>query len=116
MNAAQALKVARDAGITLGVAGDKLTLKADAKPSSSILELLARYKAGIIDLLQPTKNGLPIDDWFVRFDEIAGHAEFEDHLSRTEATAYAHGRLVTEWLDRNPVRSPPGRCIWCGLI
>jgi hypothetical protein len=114
MNAAKALRIAREAGVTVGVAGNKLTLKADAKPSPSILELLARHKSGVIDLLRPLTDGWSIDDWIIRFDELAGSAEFEQHRSRTEATAYAHGCLVTEWLDRNPVRSPQGHCVGCG--
>ena len=32
----------------------------------------------------------------------------------TEAEARAFACCVAEWLNRNPVRSPPGRCLGCG--
>ena len=112
--AARALKAARDAMISIRVDGNRLILEAETEPPALVLKLLARHKAGVIDLLRPFTNGWSIDDWFVGFDELAGHAEFDDGLSRTEATARAFECCITEWLNRNPVRSPPGQCIGCG--
>jgi hypothetical protein len=48
------------------------------------------------------------------FDERAGIAEFDGGLSRLSAEARAFAFCVAEWLNRNPARSPPGRCLGCG--
>ena len=56
-------------------------------------------------------------------DEAAGgkNAEQEcerdvpgQHAQRDQAEARAFACCVAEWLNRNPVRSPPGRCLGCG--
>ena len=47
------------------------------------------------------------------FDERAGIAEFDGGLPRREAEALAFACCVSEWLNRNPVRSPPGCCLGC---
>jgi hypothetical protein len=48
------------------------------------------------------------------FDERAGIAEFDGGLPRASAEARAFACCVVEWLNRNPVCSPPGRCLGCG--
>jgi hypothetical protein len=108
MSAAEALKAARDAGIRLGIDGDALTLEADAAPPTALLDLLSRQKAGIIALLRPAH------DWLAFFDERAGIAEFNGGLPRADAEVRAFACCVVEWLNRNPVRSSPGRCLGCG--
>jgi hypothetical protein len=35
-------------------------------------------------------------------------------LAEIDAEARAFACCVVEWLNRNPVRSPPGRCLGCG--
>jgi hypothetical protein len=44
----------------------------------------------------------------------AGIGEFDGGLPRAESEARAFACCVAEWLNRNPVRSPPGRCLGCG--
>lgn len=51
MNATDALKAARAAGIVLRVDGEGLVLEAAAPPPAEVLDLLARYKPGVIALL-----------------------------------------------------------------
>jgi hypothetical protein len=113
MSAAEALKAARDAGIGLHVDGDGLVLEAYAPPPAAVLDLLSRHKAGVIALLQPDRDGWSAEDWHAFFDERAGIAEFDGGLPRIEAEARAFACCVAEWLNRNPVRSPPGRCLGC---
>jgi hypothetical protein len=81
--------------------------------SFGMLELLARHKAGIIALLREGKDGWSGEDWLAYFDERAGIAEFDGGLARDQAETRAFDCCVVEWLNRNPVRSPPGRCLGC---
>ena len=75
---------------------------------------LSRHKAEIVALLRPGRDGWSAEDWQVYFDERAGIAEFDGGLPRAEAEARAFECCVVEWLNRNPVCSPPGRCLGCG--
>ena len=114
MSAAEALKAARDAGIELALDGDDLVLSAASAPAPAVLDVLSRHKAGIVALLRPGRDGWSAEDWQVYFDERAGIAEFDGGLPRAEAEARAFECCVVEWLNRNPVCSPPGRCLRCG--
>lgn len=114
MSAAEALKAARAAGIELGIDGDDLVLEASAPPSAAVLDLLSHHKVGIVTLLRPAGDGWSAEDWQVLFDERAGIAEFKGGLPRGRAEARAFACCVAEWLNRNPARSPAGRCLNCG--
>ena len=48
------------------------------------------------------------------FDKRAGIAEFDGGLPRDQAEALAFACCAVEWLNRNFVRSPAGRCLGCG--
>jgi len=113
MSGAQAL-TARDAGVRIAIDGDDLTLEADAAPPPGLLDLLVRQKAGVLELLRKGPDGWSGEDWQVYFDERAGIAEFDGGLSRKQAEVQAFMACISEWLNRNPVRSPPGRCLGCG--
>lgn len=114
MSAVQALKAARDAGVRIGIDGDALTLDAEAAPPPAVLDLLARHKAQVIALLRPGGDGWSGEDWRAFFDERAGIAEFDGGLPRDQAEVRAFACCVAEWLNRNPMCSPPGRCLGCG--
>lgn len=114
MSAANAMKLAWAAGVRLGIDGDSLTLEADAAPPSEVLELLAFHKEEVIALLCPGRDGWSGEDWRAYFDERAGIAEFDGRLPRDQAEARAFDCCIAEWLNCNPVRSPPGRCLACG--
>jgi hypothetical protein len=114
VNAAEVLKAARAAGIRVGIDGDDLVLEASAPPQPALLDLLSRHKAGIVTLLRPADEGWSAEDWQVFFDERAGIAEFDGGLSRGQAEACAFACCAVEWLNRNRLRSPPGRCLGSG--
>ena len=114
LSAAEALKAARAVGMEFHLDGDDLMLEAPAPPPAAILDLLSRRKAGIVVLLRPGRDGWSAEDWQMFFDERAGITEFDGGLTRGEAEARAFDCCVAEWLNRNPVRSPPGRCLGCG--
>jgi hypothetical protein len=114
MSAAEALKAARAAGVELRLDGDDLALEAPAPPPAAILDLLSRYKPSIMVLLRPGRDGWSAENWQVFFDERASIAEFDGGLPRVQAEARAFACCVGEWLNRNPVHSPPGRCLACG--
>ena len=114
MSAVHALKAARAVGVRLGIDGGALTLEADAAPPPDVLDLLTRHKTGVILLLRVGHDGWSGEDWRTFFDERAGIAEFDGGLPREQAEARAFACCVAEWLNRNPVRSPPDRCLRCG--
>ncbi len=114
MSAVQAMKAARAVGVRLGIDGEALTLGADEAPPPGVIDLLARHKTGVIALLRMGRDGWSGEDWRASFDERAGIAEFDGGLPREQAEARAYACCVAEWLNRNPVRSPPGSCLRCG--
>lgn len=114
LSAVHALKLARAAGVRIGIDGDAVTLDAAAAPPSAVLELLARHKAQVIALLRPGRDGWSGEDWRAFFDERAGIAEFDGGLPRDQAEARAFACCVAEWLNRSPLRLPPGRCLGYG--
>jgi hypothetical protein len=113
VSAAEALKAAHAAGILVGIDSDDLVLEASAPPQPALLDLLSRHKAGIVTLLRLADEGWSAEDWRVFFDERAGIAEFDGGLSRGHAEARAFACCAVEWLKRNPMRSPPERCLGC---
>lgn len=114
MSAFDTLALARTAGIEIKLDGDDLVLQASAEPPESIIQLLARDKPDIVAILRPDQSGWTGEDWRAFFDERADLAEFENCLPRDEAELRAFEGCVTEWLNRNPVRSLPGQCAACG--
>lgn len=114
MSVVQAVKAARAAGIRLGIDGDALTLEAGAAPPPAVLDLLSRHKASVVALLRPANDGWSALDWLAFFEERAGIGAFDGGPPRKEAEARAFACCVVEWLNRNPVCSPPGRCLGCG--
>jgi hypothetical protein len=115
MNAAEALRAARTSGIDVRIDGDDLALEAPPPPPAELLELLAHHKPGIVALLRPGRDGWSAEDWQAHFDERAGVAGCDGGLPRPEAEARAFECCVVEWLNRNFERSPPGRCLACGV-
>ncbi|MFO1153863.1 MAG: hypothetical protein U1E42_09415 [Rhodospirillales bacterium] len=114
MSAAKVLRAARDAGIGLHADGEALVVEAFAPPPGAILELLSRHKADVIALLQGEADAWFAEDWLAFFEERAGIAEFDGGWPRGEAEVIAYACCVSEWLNRVPVCSPPGRCLGCG--
>ena len=114
MSAANVVKEARAAGIQLGVDGDDLVLEAPVPPAAAVLDALSRSKAEIVTLLRPGPDGWSAEDWQVLFDERAGIVEFDSGLSRPQADVQAFDCCIVDWLNRNPERSPAGRCLACG--
>lgn len=114
MSAVQALKLARAAGVRIGIDGDALTLTAEAAPPADVLDLLSCHKAEVIALLRTGSDGWSGEDWLALFDERAAIAEFDGGLPRQGAEMRAFDCCVVEWLNLNPARSPSGRCLGCG--
>jgi hypothetical protein len=108
------MQAARAANIELRVEGNDLVLEASAPPATELLDLLSRHKPGIVALLQPAPDSWSPEDWQAYFDERAGIAQFDGRLPRPEAEVRAFACCVAEWLNRTPVKSPPGRCLCCG--
>jgi hypothetical protein len=71
-------------------------------------------EASISAPLRSSSNGWTVQDWQAFFDERAATAEIDNGMSRIRAEEFAYARCIVEWLNRNPVRSTPGLCVWCG--
>jgi hypothetical protein len=100
MNAADALKTARTAGVEVILDGDDLALNAASAPPAAVLDALSRHKAEIAALLQPSRDGWSVEDWQVFFDERAGIVEFDGaKLPRAEAEAQAFACCVAEMAE-----------------
>ena len=114
MSTSEALKAARDAGVSVGIDGDDLVLEALAPPPPAVVEALSRLKADIVALLRRTADGWAAQDRRAFYEERAGRFEFHDGMPRPAAEAHAFEACVVEWFNRNPAPSPAGRCAWCG--
>jgi hypothetical protein len=114
VSAVEALKAAHAAGVELRVDGETLVLKAAAPPPADVIDLLSRNKPALVALLRRGRDSWTAQDWQAFFDERTPIAEFDGGLPRQVAEARAFGACVVEWLNRNPVRSVPDRCCWCG--
>jgi hypothetical protein len=114
MSAAEALRAAQAAGVTVMFDGEGLLLEANAEPPQAVLELLARHKLSILALLRSSQDGWTAEDWRARFDECAGFLEHDGGLLRAKAELQAFDCCVVEWLNQHPAPSAPGRCEWCG--
>jgi len=114
VSAVEALKAARAAGVELRVDGETLVLESAAPPPVDVIDLLSRNKPALVALLRPRRDGWTPQDWKAFLEERAAIAEFDGGFPRQEAEARAFGACVVEWLNRNPVRSAPDRCCWCG--
>jgi len=108
-----ALNRAREVGVRVVVDGDDLVLDAPEPPPRSVLDLLSRHKVEIVGLLRPSGAIWSAEDWLAFFHERASLAEFDAGLPRRNAEARAFACCVAEWLNRNPVRSSPERCLLC---
>jgi hypothetical protein len=114
VSAAEVLRVARAAGVDLRVDGEALVLEAGAPPPPDMIDLLSRNKPALVALLRARMDGWLAEEWYAFFDERAAIAEFDGGLPRRKAEAVAFRSWVVEWLNRNPVCSPPECCCWCG--
>ena len=114
MSAAEALRLARENGVHLGVAGADLILDADREPVPQVLDAIRRHKAGIVALLTVPTGDWTAEEWRVLFDERAGIAEINGGQTRVEAEVFAFESCIVEWLNRHTVRSDPDHCAWCG--
>jgi hypothetical protein len=109
MSAAEVLRAAHAAGVKVEVDGDDLVLEALDQPTSEILELLSRDKASIVALLRLRGDSWTAEEWRAYFDDRVAIA-----VRRADAEARAFDCCVGEWSNRQPIRSSPDCCCWCG--
>lgn len=110
MSAADALTQARAAGVMVAVDGDDLALAASASPPAEVRDILARHKVGIMIQPRAGNDGWSSMDWLEFFGQLVTSAEVDVGLRRDVAEARAFSCCTGEWLQRNPARSPSGRC------
>jgi hypothetical protein len=114
MSAAEALRAAHAAGVTVLFDGEGLVLEANAEPPQAVLDALSRHKLAVLALIRPSQSGWSAEHWRAYFDKRSGIAESNHGLPRAEAEALASACCVIEWLNQHPAPSTPGRCARCG--
>ena len=115
MSAAEALKAARAAGVELGTRRRRPGAGGSLGAAGRRARCCCRAtRPRSWRCCGPADDGWSAEDWQVFFDERAGIVEFDGGLPRAEAEARAFACCVVEWLNRNPERSPAGRCLGCG--
>ena len=91
MSAAEAIKVARDAGIELTIDGDDLVLEAPAPPPATVLDLLSRHKAEVVALLAAAAHDNKLFAQTPISESVADSAEGEP--GHEEPCAARRGRV-----------------------
>jgi hypothetical protein len=115
MNPAEIIKRASEDGVQLARSpSGSISARGAQSAIDRWLPAIRQSRAAIVRLLRPRSDGWSAEDWQVFFDERAGIAEFDGALSRVEAEASAYAHCLAEWLNRDCMRSPPGRCFGCG--
>jgi hypothetical protein len=114
VSAAEALRAAHEAGVTMMLDGESLMLEAKVEPPQAVLNALARHKSAILALLRPGQDGWFAEDWRAYFDKRSGVFASHNGQSRAEAEASAFECCVIDWLNQHPTPSTPGHCAWCG--
>jgi hypothetical protein len=114
VKAPHVIDAARAAGVTVSIDGDSLLLRSGSPPPREVIDALCRHKNEVIDFLQSDRSVWTAQHWQAFFDERTAIAECEGRLPPREAEARAFSACVVEWLRRNPVRSAPDHCCWCG--
>ncbi len=108
MSPAQALQLARSAGIKVKIDGEDLLLEALAPPPAAVLDLLSHHKTGILRMLRPAVDGWSAENWQIFFQERVDILEFDGALPRPQAEQRAFACCIVEWLNRNPVKFNAG--------
>lgn len=115
-SAIAAARIAWLAGLQIRVVDGDLSLSAPSEPPASLLNALSKHKAAIIALLLPSPDGWNAEDWHLYYEERAAISEYDSSLPRPQAEALAFACCVTEWLNRNPVRSSSDLCLACRAV
>jgi hypothetical protein len=114
MSAAEALRAAHAAGVTVMPDGENLVLEAKAEPPQAVLDALSRHKFAILALMRSAAGVWSAGDWRAYFDKCSALAESNQGLPRAEAEARASTCCIIEWLNQHPAPSTAGHCAWCG--
>jgi hypothetical protein len=114
MSAAAALSALRQAGAVVRLVGADLVVRGPSGMPESIVRDLARHKVEVVELLGRRRPPSNAEDWLALFHERAAVLEFDGGLTRSEAEARALEHCLVEWLNRHPLSSQAGHCLWCG--
>ncbi len=104
------------AGCHASVADGRLKLSGQ-RPPNDLLSETRNAGPNLVRFLRQRRcisSKWDADGWRTFFDERAGIAEFDHHLSRAEAEALAYESCIVVWLNRNPPsENGPECCIQC---
>ena len=115
MNAISIIDFVRASGGEIRTVAGRIKLKVPASLRYEVVTKVAEQKNAIIKALESNfDKPWSGEDYVAFFNERAAIAEHDGGLSRSEVEAQAFECCVTEWLNRNPVCSPPDRCLGGG--
>jgi TubC N-terminal docking domain len=97
-------------GVTFKKNGDQLVLDGPCVVLTDAL--VGKLRAHKSDILRSLGDWDAVD-WQAFFDERAGIAEFDGHVSRAKAERQAYEYCIVEWLNRNPEATVSGQCAQC---
>ena len=119
MNAAEALTLARAAGVRVGTDGDDLVLEASAPPPPAVLDLLSRHKADIMTMLRSPAPEPPRAPEPIPPQPSLANLSTQDRAARSRAsrngrwTARAARRRPPSWADPAALPSRGCFCTCC---
>src|SRR5262245_58617273 len=93
MSAAEALRAAHAAGVTVMPDGENLVLEAKAKPPQSVLDALSRHKFAILALIRPSQGGWSAEHWRASRRMLAGLASGAEGRSHCGAAGNKHSSM-----------------------
>jgi hypothetical protein len=96
VSAAEALKAAHDAGVSVAIDGDDLLLQASAPPPPVVLDALSRHKAAIVALLRPPSRVLRAE-WTAGVARLRTMVPPRVRPDRWRQTIVDAGRFLDQW-------------------
>src|SRR5271165_5896166 len=106
------LRRARDAGLRVEAAGDKLLIRGPRR-AEPVVKLLTEHKVEVLAALErPPWDVIEPSPWRERFT-ARSFEWFRGQRSWEEARRLAWGDLQNEWHERHGKRSSPWQCAGC---
>jgi hypothetical protein len=115
MNAAEAVELARVAGLNLAVDGADLVLESLNPPPAAVLDLVRTHKVEIVAALTAASHDTDdaVTDWCDWYKERAAIRQFDGGYNREEAERLAWGETEGRWHRIHGERVPRDLCAGC---
>lgn len=116
------IREARNAGLHVAAAGDKLVIRGPRQAEPIVRKLIEHKPVVLAILREPIAEPVPINatvgddamDWRELFEERAAMRQYCGGYRRNLAERLAYGECIERWCELNPVSHRPGLCAGCG--